>query len=122
MKRYTWGQLLLEALSSPIYFIQFLRLPRTYSNLDEWLEIDKIKSEIVAKIIGCKSVDSLNNQQAENMQYRKQFTNSFGEWMRLIKQPEHQNAIRAISGKYAQKRMCHRQYRGEGAGVWCYCR
>ena len=122
MQKYTWRQLFLKALLHPIYFIQFLRLPRTYSDLDEWLGIDELKSEIMVKIIGCRNVESLKSQQRENMQYRKKFTNLFNTWMELVKRPEHSNAISLISEKYKRRRMCHRQYRGKGAGVWCYCR
>ena len=121
MPKYTWRQLFLKALLHPIYLIQFLWLPRMYSDLDEWLEVDERKSEIVAKIIGCKNVDSLKNQQRENMQYRKKFTNVFSDWMELVKQPEHSSAISLISERYKRRQMCHRQYRGKDAGVWCYC-
>lgn len=122
MHKWTWRKVFLEALLHPILFIRFLRLPRTYSNLDEWLTIDEQKSEIVAKVIGCRSVESIKNQQRENMQYRKKFTNSFSDWMKLVKLPEHSSAISAISEKYERRKMCHRQYRGRDAGVWCFCR
>ncbi len=122
MRRWTFGQIFLEGLLHPVLFMQFLRLPRMYTDLDEWLEIDEQKSEIVAKVIGCRNVESIKNQQRENMRYRKKFTSSFNEWMSLVKLPEHHNAISAISEKYERRSMCHRQYRGEDAGVRCYCK
>lgn len=122
MRKWTWLQMFLKALLYPVFFLQFLRLPRMYSELDEWLKIDEQKSEIVAKIIGCRNVESIKSQQRENMQYRKKFTSSFDDWMKLVKRPEHSDAISAISEKYAQKKACHRQYRGKDAGVRCYCK
>ncbi|MBI2056524.1 MAG: hypothetical protein HYT37_04080 [Candidatus Sungbacteria bacterium] len=121
MHKWTWRQIFLRALLHPLLFIQFLRLPRTYSSLDEWLIIDEQKSEIVVKIIGCRNVESIKSQQRENMQYRKKFIDSFDKWMELVKQPEHSSAIGVISESYMRRELCHRQYRGTEAGVWCYC-
>lgn len=122
MCKWTWRQIFLRALLHPLFFIQFLRLPRAYSSLDEWLKMDEQKSEIVAKIIGCRNVESIKNQQRDNMQYRKKFTDSFDKWMELVKQPEHSSAIDAISENYMRGELCHRQYRGNDAGIRCYCK
>jgi response regulator of citrate/malate metabolism len=123
MKKYTWKKLLLKLLLRPVQLIKFLRLPRNYKTLDEWLKIDEQKCEIVAKIIECKNVESLKQQQRENMRYRKTITNSFQEWINnFSKDPKHSNMIDEISSQYASRRMCHRKYSEKDAGIVCYCK
>src|SRR3989344_4342941 len=121
MRKYAWSRIFLKALIRPGLFIQFLRLQRSYSDLDEWLRIDERKTEIVVKIIGCRNAESFKNQQRENMRYRKKFTDSFRVWLELVKRPEHQGAISAIADEYERKKLCHRRYRGKDAGARCYC-
>jgi len=102
--------------------IAFLKLPRSYTTLDEWLAVDEKKCEIVAVIIGCRCVDSLKQQQRENMTYRKTLANSFSEWMGLSSsEPKCAMPITQITKKYSEQRKCHRNYEGIDAGVRCYC-
>lgn|SRR3989338_11163330 len=122
MKRHTWNALLLKSLFHPVLLVKFLRRPRTYSDLDHWLEIDEQKCEIVAKIIGCNNAESLKAQQKENMSYRQTVATSFEEWMLRSRCPVHAGAIDAIATQYEVRKMCHRHYDGREAGIWCYCK
>ena len=123
MTIYSWKRLFFALLLHPVLFVKFLRLPRSYSSLEEWLVVDKTKCEIVARVIGCKNVDQLNRQQEENMRYRRRFTASFSDWMILSsKEDIHGKQINHIALQYRRRKECHREYEGEQAGLWCYCK
>ena len=122
MTRYSWTKLFLLFLLHPTEFARFWALPKTYTSLDEWLDVDKKKCEIVARVLGCKNAASLQKQQEENMEYRKRFTSSFSAWLKYYSGREEQSrAIDDIALKYEARHECHRVYAGKGAGVHCYC-
>ena len=121
MRNIKFSSLFFRAILHPYQFIRFLRLPRSYSSLDEWLSIDREKCDIMAKIIKCNNVDSLKQQQSDNMDYRKSVTGSFTEWIKKYsRQKEHSEAIDRIGQKYADRKICHRDYKNHK--VVCYCR
>jgi len=123
MKYYSWKKTLLFLLLHPKLFITFLRLPRQYNSLDQWLEIDEIKCVIIAKAIRCKCAHVLYEQQCRNMEFRKSVSSSFAEWMaKKRKNPSLSDPVDAISKKFSIQEKCHRQYRPPKAGVYCYCR
>lgn len=122
MRYYSWKKVFLSLLLHPELFIAFLRLPRQYNTLDHWLEIDKIKCDIVAKAIGCKCAHILWEQQCRNMEFRKSVSSSFTKWMsKTRKDPSLKNSIAAISKEFSIQEKCHRQYRPPKTGVYCYC-
>lgn len=122
VRYYGWKEVLLSLLLHPQLFVAFLRLPRRYSTLNHWLEIDEIKCTIVAKAIGCKCAHILWEQQRYNMEFRKLVSSSFAEWMiKKRKNPSLSDPIDTISKEFAIKEKCHRKYRPPRAGVYCYC-
>jgi hypothetical protein len=121
VKKISWNKLFLLSLLKPKLFLKFLKLPRNYKTLDEWLEVDLQKTDIMAKIVCCKNPESLKQQQRENMEYRKEFTDSFEAWIKVhSKQEVHSEKINDIALEYAVKRNCHRDYKN--GGVVCYCK
>ena len=123
VKYYSWKKIFLFLILYPKLFITFLRLPRQYNSLDQWLEIDEIKCVIIAKAIRCKCANVLYEQQCRNMEFRKSVSSSFAEWMiKRGRDPSLSDSITAISKKFAIQEKCHRQYRPPRAGVYCYCR
>lgn len=122
MRYYSWGKLFLMLVLQPKSLFPFLRLPRTYTSLKHWLEIDKIKCEIMAKVFRCRSANTLWEQQQRNMVYRNSVAKNFNDWMKKVRaNPSLREPIAVIADEFVMRRKCHRKYRPPGAGVYCYC-
>ena len=122
MRYYSWKRFLVALLLRPHLFLAFLKLPRSYTSLDQWLEIDGIKCTIAARAVGCRCPASLWEQQQMNMEFRRSVSNSFNSWMNKIRaDPSAGDPIAHISDDFKQQKKCHRRYRSPGAGVYCYC-
>ena len=123
MKLWTWDMLLLEFLDRPQEHHTYSDLPSSYVTFEEWLAVDAQKTDIVARVIGCKCPESLKQQQHEAMEYRRTVCSTAVEWIgRFSGDPGYSAApIRRITQHFLRQKQCHRNWEGKWAGVRCYC-
>ncbi len=130
MRLWTWERLEqeFEKHQDAIQAFQDFPPKKECATFDDVLVIDNAQCIIVANLIGCQCVDSMQQQQAEVMEVRKTLWSSPREWIKAAEaydakdtSLEHAAPSRAITRRYSRKKQCHRNWHGPRAGLRCYC-